>query len=48
MVTPAFTYLAIGAGMDIEMMAEMPDMEPMPWTPVYAALLFAVWRFFSD
>lgn len=42
-VTLAWTYLAIGAGMDIEMMVEMPDMEPMPWTPVYAALLFAMW-----
>ncbi|OAF07727.1 hypothetical protein AYJ54_16580 [Bradyrhizobium centrolobii] len=42
-VTLAWTYLAIGAGMDTEMMAEMPDMEPMPWTPVYAALLFVMW-----
>jgi len=42
-VTLAWTYLAIGAGMDIEMMVEMPDMEPMPWTPVYTALLFAMW-----
>lgn len=42
-VTLAWTYLAIGAGMDTEMMAEMPDMEPMPWTPVYAAFLFAMW-----
>ncbi|MEK9279354.1 MULTISPECIES: DUF2182 domain-containing protein [unclassified Bradyrhizobium] len=42
-VALAWTYLAVGAGMDIEMMAEMPDMEPMPWTPVYAALLFAMW-----
>ncbi|WP_407150347.1 DUF2182 domain-containing protein [Bradyrhizobium sp. ORS 86] len=42
-VTLAWTYLAIGAGMDTEMMVEMPDMEPMPWTPVYAALLFAMW-----
>jgi predicted metal-binding membrane protein len=42
-VTLAWTYLAIGAGMDAEMMAEMPDMEPMPWTPVYAALLFVMW-----
>lgn len=41
--TLAWTYLAIGASMDIEMMVEMPDMEPMPWTPVYASLLFAMW-----
>ena len=33
---------------DIKAGHQMPDMEPMPWTPVYAALLFAVWRFFSD
>lgn len=41
--TLAWTYLAIGAGMDIEMMVEMPDMAPMPWTPVYASLLLAMW-----
>ena len=39
----AWAYLMSGAGMDTEMMAEMPDMEPMPWTPVYAALLFVMW-----
>lgn len=39
----AWTYLASGAGMDIEMMADMPDMAPMPWTPLYAALLFVMW-----
>ncbi|MDA9436863.1 DUF2182 domain-containing protein [Bradyrhizobium sp. CCBAU 51627] len=42
-VALAWTYLVIGAEMDIEMMAEMPDMEPMPWTPLSAALLFAMW-----
>lgn len=41
--TLAWTYLAIGAGMDIEMMVEMPDMAPMSWTPVYASLLLAMW-----
>lgn len=39
----AWAYLASGAGMDTEMMADMPDMAPMPWTPLYAALLFAMW-----
>jgi len=38
-VTLAWTYLVIGAGMNTEMMAEMPDLEPMPWTAVCAALL---------
>jgi predicted metal-binding membrane protein len=39
----AWAYLAGGAGMDTDMMAEMPDMAPMPWTPVSAALLFVMW-----
>ncbi|MCP3371020.1 DUF2182 domain-containing protein [Bradyrhizobium cajani] len=39
----AWAYLASGAGMDTDMMADMPDMAPMPWTPLYAALLFAMW-----
>lgn len=39
----AWAYLASGAGMDTEMMADMPDMAPMPWTPLYAALLFVMW-----
>jgi predicted metal-binding membrane protein len=39
----AWAYLAAGAGMDTEMMADMPDMAPMPWTPPYAAVAFAMW-----
>lgn len=39
----AWAYLASGAGMDTETMADMPDMAPMPWTPLYAALLFVMW-----
>lgn len=39
----AWAYLAGGAGMDTDMMAEMPDMAPMPWTLRSAALLFAMW-----
>lgn len=39
----AWAYLASGAGMDTETMANMPDMAPMPWTPLYAALLFVMW-----
>ena len=39
----AWAYLASGAGMDTEMMADMPDMAPMPWTPLYAVLLFVMW-----
>jgi predicted metal-binding membrane protein len=42
-VALAWAYLASGAGMDTEMMVGMPDMAPMPWTPLYAALLFAMW-----
>lgn len=39
----AWAHLAVGAGMDTEMMAAMPDMAPIPWTPLYAALLFVMW-----
>jgi predicted metal-binding membrane protein len=39
----AWAYLAGGAGMDTDMMAEMPDMAPMPWTLLSAALLFVMW-----
>lgn len=42
-VSLAWVYLGSGAGMDTGMMADMPDMAPMPWTPVYAALLFIMW-----
>lgn len=42
-VALAWAYLAAGAGMDTEMMADMPDMAPMPWTPLYAVLLFVMW-----
>ncbi|MBR0830747.1 DUF2182 domain-containing protein [Bradyrhizobium manausense] len=42
-VALAWAYLAVGAGMDTDMMADMPDMAPMPWTPLYAVLLFAMW-----
>ncbi|WP_245284186.1 DUF2182 domain-containing protein [Bradyrhizobium sp. WSM2254] len=42
-VALAWAYLASGAGMDTEMMADMPDMAPMPWTPLYTVLLFAMW-----
>jgi predicted metal-binding membrane protein len=42
-VALAWAYLASGAGMDTDMMAEMPDMAPMPWTPISAALLFVMW-----
>jgi len=37
----AWAYLLAGAGMDMSM-ADMP-MDPMPWTPAYAALVFAMW-----
>ena len=37
----AWAYLLAGAGMDMSM-ADMP-MDPMPWTPVYAALVFVMW-----
>ncbi|MDA9501907.1 DUF2182 domain-containing protein [Bradyrhizobium sp. CCBAU 11357] len=42
-VALAWAYLAAGAGMDTEMMADMPDMAPMPWTPFYGVLLFVMW-----
>ncbi|KWV59309.1 hypothetical protein AS156_32110 [Bradyrhizobium macuxiense] len=37
----AWGYLLTGAGIDMSM-ADMP-MDPMPWTPSYAALIFAMW-----
>jgi predicted metal-binding membrane protein len=42
-VALAWAYLASGAGMDTEMMADMPDMAPMPWTTLYAVMLFVMW-----
>jgi len=38
---PAWAYLFDGAGIDMSM-AGMP-MEPMPWSPFYAALMFVMW-----
>jgi predicted metal-binding membrane protein len=40
-VALAWAYLAAGAGIDMSM-AGMP-MEPMPWSPFYAALMFTMW-----
>lgn len=40
-VVLAWLYLVAGAGIDMSM-AGMP-MEPMPWSPFYAALMFAMW-----
>jgi predicted metal-binding membrane protein len=40
-VALAWGYLVAGGGMDASM-ADMP-MEPMPWSPVYAALAFVMW-----
>jgi len=40
-VALAWVYLVAGAGIDASM-ADMP-MEPMPWSPVYAALVFVMW-----
>jgi predicted metal-binding membrane protein len=40
-VALAWVYLVAGAGIDMSM-AGMP-MEPMPWSPFYAALVFAMW-----
>ncbi len=40
-VALAWLYLVTGAGIDMSM-AGMP-MEPMPWSPLYAALVFAMW-----
>jgi predicted metal-binding membrane protein len=37
----AWAYLLAGAGIDMSM-ADMP-MDPMPWSPSYAALVFAMW-----
>lgn len=42
-VALAWAYLVSGAGMDTDMMTEMPNMAPMPWTPISAALLFVMW-----
>ena len=42
-VALAWVYLSSSAGIDTDMMTEMPDMAPMPWTPVSAALLFVMW-----
>jgi predicted metal-binding membrane protein len=40
-VALAWVYLVAGAGIDMSMV-DMP-MEPMPWSPVYAALAFVMW-----
>jgi predicted metal-binding membrane protein len=40
-VALAWVYLVAGAGIDMSM-AGMP-MEPMPWSPFYAALVFTMW-----
>jgi predicted metal-binding membrane protein len=40
-VALAWIYLVAGAGIDTSM-AGMP-MDPMPWSPVYAALAFVMW-----
>jgi predicted metal-binding membrane protein len=40
-VVLAWIYLVAGAGIDASMTG-MP-MEPMPWSPVYAALAFVMW-----
>ncbi|MEH2475536.1 putative metal-binding membrane protein [Nitrobacteraceae bacterium AZCC 2161] len=37
----AWVYIVAGAGIDMSM-AGMP-MEPMPWSPFYAALVFTMW-----
>ena len=37
----AWAYLIAGAGMDTGMAGMV--MEPMPWTPGYALLMFAMW-----
>ncbi len=37
----AWAYLFAGAGIDMSM-ADMP-MDPMPWSPSYAALMFIMW-----
>jgi predicted metal-binding membrane protein len=38
----AWAYQFAGAGMDTSM-ADMPMDMPMPWSPSYAALMFAMW-----
>lgn len=40
-VALAWAYLFAGAGIDMSMVG-MP-MEPMPWSPFYGALVFAMW-----
>ena len=40
-VTLSWGYLIAGAGIDMSM-ADMP-MDPMPWSPAQAALMFAMW-----
>jgi predicted metal-binding membrane protein len=40
-VVLAWVYLVAGAGIDMSMVG-MP-MEPMPWSPFYAALMFTMW-----
>jgi predicted metal-binding membrane protein len=40
-VALAWAYLFAGAGIDMSMV-DMP-MEPMPWSPSYAALMFIMW-----
>src|SRR4029077_5981020 len=40
-VALAWAYLFAGAGIDMSMVG-MP-MEPMPWSPSYAALMFIMW-----
>jgi predicted metal-binding membrane protein len=41
-VALAGAYVVSGAGIDMSM-AGMPEMEPMPWSPSYAAVLFVMW-----
>lgn len=41
-VVLAWVYLAAGAGMDTDM-AEMSMDMPMPWSPLYAVLVFVMW-----
>ncbi|XIA63904.1 DUF2182 domain-containing protein [Bradyrhizobium sp. TZ2] len=40
-VALSWSYLIAGAGIDMSM-AEMP-MDPMPWSPAQASLMFAMW-----
>ena len=41
-VALAWTYLATGAGMDVDM-ADMPSDMSMPWSLSYTALVFVMW-----